>query len=100
MSNSKNLIITVLAVALVVLGGWTYYTLTTTVPAKAEAGCVAKIESEVIPAVTAQVTAAAQQECSNAIAQYEVVLSQLQEVPECAAVLNPGTPAEEELEVE
>ena len=82
MGNSKNIII-VLATASVVLAGWTYYTLTVTVPAKAEVECKAIIEGEVIP----QVTAAAEKECMNAIGQYEQMLGQLQQIPECAAVL-------------
>ncbi|MCK5591365.1 MAG: hypothetical protein KAI72_05365 [Candidatus Pacebacteria bacterium] len=82
MTNSKNLVI-ILATALILLAGWTYYTLTVTVPAKAEAGCKATIENEVIP----QLTAAAEQECLGAIAQYEQMLSKLQQIPACAAAL-------------
>ena len=82
MGNSKNIII-VLATALVVLAGWTYYTLTVTVPVKAEAECKANIENVVIP----QVTAAAEKECMNVIGQYEQKLGQLQQIPECAAAL-------------
>ena len=92
MSNSKNLIITVLTVALIGLAGWTYYTLTTVVPAKAEAECKATIDTIVIPEVTAQVSAVAEQECAKVVTEtvtrYETVLEQLKQIPECAAALS------------
>ena len=83
MSNSKNIIIAVLLVALVSLAGWTYYTLSVTAPQKAEAACKATIDTVVIP----QVTDAVQKECTKAIGQYQQLLGQLQQVPACAAVM-------------
>ncbi len=83
MSNSKNIIIVVLAVALVVLAGWTYYTLAVTAPQKAEAACKATIDTTVIP----QVTDAAKKDCAKAIGQYQQVLEQLKQIPACAAAM-------------
>ena len=82
---NKNIIIVVLIVALVVLGGWTYYTLTNTVPKKAEAQCEDIINTQVIPK--------AQTDCQTAMAtavqavqQYQQILTQLKQVPACAAL--------------
>ncbi len=83
MSNSKNIIIVVLVVALVALAGWTYYTLGVTAPQKAEAACKATIDTTIIP----QVTDAVQKECVKVIGQYQQVLAQLKQVPACAAAM-------------
>lgn len=83
MGNSKNIVIVVLAVALIVLAGWTYYTLTVTAPQTAEAECEAYVNATVIP----QVTSTVQQGYETAIGQYEQLLDQLKQVPACAAVI-------------
>lgn len=70
MCNSKNIII-VLVVILIALIGWTYYTLTVSVPEKAEAECEAIVESQVMSAV---------QECQQ-------TLQQLMQIPACASAL-------------
>ncbi len=80
MGNSKNIIIVILIVALVALGGWTYYTLTRTAPQKAEAACKATIDSQVLPQAQAQ--------CQALISQCQQVLTQLQQVPACAAAMS------------
>jgi len=86
MNDNKNIIIAVLSVALVALGGWTYYTLTVTVPQKAEAACKTVIETQVIP----QATATAQTECGKAVKQVQETFMQ---VPACAAAVAPAAPA-------
>ena len=83
MTNSKNIIIIFLVLIIVILGGWTYYTLTVTAPKKAEAACKANIENEVIP----QLTAAAEAECTNVVGQCQQAYQQLMQVPACAAAL-------------
>lgn len=85
MGNSKNIIIVVLVIVLIVLAGWIYYTLTVSVPEKAEAECKAKINTEVIP----QVQIAAQAECAKMIQGCQETLEQLMLIPECASVLLP-----------
>jgi len=82
MGNSKNIII-VLIVILIALAGWTYYTLTVSFPKEAEAACLDKINTEVIP----QIQAAAQTECAKAIQQYQEVLEGLSQIPACAAAM-------------
>ena len=81
--NTKNIVIVILAVALVTVVGWTYYTLTVTAPQKAEAACKANINDVVIP----QVTAAAEKQCMAAIEQYQQLLAQLKQVPACASYI-------------
>ena len=83
MDNSKNIIIVVLVVILVALSGWTYYTLTVSGPEKAEAECMANINTQVIP----QVQAAAQAECEELIQQCQQTLEQLMQIPACASAL-------------
>ena len=87
MGNSKNIIIVFLIVILIALAGWTYYTLTVSVPKKAEAECKANIETQVIP----QLTAAAQAECAEtiqaAVQQCQQTLQQLMQIPACASAL-------------
>lgn len=87
MKNPKNITIVILAVVLVALAGWTYYTLTVTAPQQATAACTANINNTVIPQVTAQVTAAAQKQCTAAMGQYQQLMTQLEKIPACAAVI-------------
>ena len=63
MTNSKNIIIAILIIALVVLTGWTYCTLTVSIPKKAEAKCKEKIDKEVTP----QVKTKAQEDCKKEV---------------------------------
>jgi len=83
MSNSKNVIIAVLVIALITLGGWTWYTLSVTAPQRAEEECKANIDNVVIP----QVKDAAEKQCTAAIVQYQQLLGQLKQIPACAAVI-------------
>jgi hypothetical protein len=90
MNDNKNIIIAILAVALIALGGWTYYTLTVTVPQTAEAGCRAMIETQVIPEATKKAT----EECGKVVKQVQETFMQ---VPACAAAAaaaaQPAAPA-------
>jgi len=83
MSNSKNIIIIALVIVLIALGGWTYYTLTVSVPEEAETECMAKIDNEVIP----QVQAVAEEECAKAIQTCQGALEQIMLIPVCASAL-------------
>ena len=89
--KSPKIIILILVVVLVAFAGWTYYTLTMSVPKKAEAACRAKIDSEVIPAVSAEATAkctqAVQQAVQQTVGSYAQLLQMLAQIPACAAVM-------------
>jgi predicted negative regulator of RcsB-dependent stress response len=84
MGNSKNIIIIVLVVALIALAGWTYYTLTVSVPKKAEAECKANIDTQVIP----QVKAAAQAECEKVVQDCQQAVTQFMQIPACVSALS------------
>jgi len=91
MTNSKNIVIIALVLIIVILVGWTAYTLIITAPKKAEAACKASIETQVIP----QLKAAAEKECAavteaqvmSAVQQCQQTLQQLMQVPACVAAL-------------
>jgi len=83
MGNSKNIIIVVLVVILIALAGWTYYTLTVSAPKKAEVGCKANIDTQVIP----QVKAAAQAECEKVVQECQDAINQFMQIPACISAL-------------
>lgn len=89
MNDKKNIIIAVLAVALVALGGWTYYTLTVTVPQKAEAACKTVIETQVIPEAIKKGT----EECGKAVKQVQETFMQVPACAAAAAAAQQGAPA-------
>lgn len=80
--NSKNIIIVILVLALLGLGGWTFYTLKYTAPAKAEAECTKACTAKVTQVVTEKVT-----EVSTEAQKCVAALEQLKTVPECATAM-------------
>lgn len=85
----KNVIIIFLVIALLGFGGWTFYTLKYTVPAKAEIeckkACTAKT-TQIISDKIGEVTTKAEEVVTKA-EECSVILEQLKSVPACATAL-------------
>lgn len=78
----KNTIIVILALSLLGLGAWTFYTLKYTVPARAEAECTKACTSKTTQIINDKVG-----EVATQAEKCVVILEQLKKVPECAVAI-------------
>lgn len=91
----KIAIIIILVLALLGLGGWTFYTLKYTVPAKAEAECKKACTAETTQIITdkvGEVTTQAEKIVTEA-EKCVKVLEQLKTIPECATAIQTAVDA-------